>query len=161
MYGEDVGKEFQCMTRLRSVKWKCKMGNGKCFVRVGVYRGSALNPYMFSLIIDEITTNMYVEILWCMMFANNNNNNNLFIRCMCNLCDSLQNTIFNLTNDNNCHNSIFNLYFPSYSLLFFTVFSQVTFYFHNFISRHLILCSFLNCHLLLLISLPFHLNSKN
>ena len=38
---------------------------------VGLHQGSAFSPYLFTLIIDEITKHIYNSIPECMLFADN------------------------------------------------------------------------------------------
>ena len=38
-------------------------------IRIGLHQGSALNPYLFALVIDEVTRDIQWDILWCMLFV--------------------------------------------------------------------------------------------
>ena len=38
-------------------------------VTKGLHQGSALSPYFFSLIIDELLVHIPKEVPWCMLFA--------------------------------------------------------------------------------------------
>lgn len=38
-------------------------------VGVGLYQGSALGPYMFALIMDDLTSEIQDEVPWCLLFA--------------------------------------------------------------------------------------------
>lgn len=41
-------------------------------VRKEVHQGSSLNPYLFSLVINEIIKDIQSEQLWCMLFDADN-----------------------------------------------------------------------------------------
>ena len=36
---------------------------------ISLHQGSALTPYLFALIIDDLTTYIQEEVPWCMLFA--------------------------------------------------------------------------------------------
>ena len=38
-------------------------------INIGLHQGSALCPYLFALVMDEITRDIQGEIPWCMLFA--------------------------------------------------------------------------------------------
>ena len=38
---------------------------------MGLYQGSAPNPYLLALVMDELTKHIQTEVPWCMLFANN------------------------------------------------------------------------------------------
>jgi hypothetical protein len=38
-------------------------------INIGLYQGSALSPYLFALVMDEITRDIQVGIPWCMLFV--------------------------------------------------------------------------------------------
>lgn len=45
-------------------------GNTREFsIKIGLHQGSALSPYIFTLVMDEITKDIQGEIPWCMLFA--------------------------------------------------------------------------------------------
>ena len=39
-------------------------------IRIGLHQGSALSPYLFALVMDEVTKDIQGDIPWCMLFAN-------------------------------------------------------------------------------------------
>ncbi|GKE71327.1 retrovirus-related pol polyprotein LINE-1 [Tanacetum coccineum] len=52
-------------TRIRTI-----MGNTEFFpVDVGLHQGSAISPYLFTLILDELSWEIQESIPWCMIFA--------------------------------------------------------------------------------------------
>jgi hypothetical protein len=38
-------------------------------INIGLHQGSALSPYLFALVMDEVTRNILGGIPWCMLFA--------------------------------------------------------------------------------------------
>jgi hypothetical protein len=40
-------------------------------INIALHQGSALSPYLFVLVMDEVTRDIQVGIPWCMLFANN------------------------------------------------------------------------------------------
>jgi hypothetical protein len=38
-------------------------------IKIGLSQGSALSPYLFALVMDEVTRDIKSDILWCMLFA--------------------------------------------------------------------------------------------
>ena len=43
--------------------------SGEFPITIGLHQGSSLSPYLFTLIIDEITKNLQTSIHECMLFA--------------------------------------------------------------------------------------------
>jgi hypothetical protein len=38
-------------------------------INIGLHQGSALSPYLFALVVDEVTRGIQRDIPWCMLFA--------------------------------------------------------------------------------------------
>ena len=38
-------------------------------IRIGLHQGSALSPYLFALVMDEVIRDIQGDIPWCMLFA--------------------------------------------------------------------------------------------
>ena len=38
-------------------------------IKIGLHQGSALSPYLFALVTDEVTRDIQGDISWCMLFA--------------------------------------------------------------------------------------------
>ena len=38
-------------------------------INIGLHQGSALSPYLFALVMDEVTRDTQGDIPWCMLFA--------------------------------------------------------------------------------------------
>ena len=38
-------------------------------IRIRLHQGSALSPYLFALVMDEVTRDIQGDIPWCMLFA--------------------------------------------------------------------------------------------
>ena len=38
-------------------------------ITIGVHQGSTLSPFLFAIVMDEITKSLHEEIPWCMLFA--------------------------------------------------------------------------------------------
>jgi Reverse transcriptase (RNA-dependent DNA polymerase) len=39
-------------------------------IKIGLHQGSTLSPYIFTLVMDEITNDIQGYIPWCMLFTN-------------------------------------------------------------------------------------------
>jgi hypothetical protein len=39
-------------------------------INIGLHQGLALSPYLFALVIDEVTRDIQCGLPWCMLFAN-------------------------------------------------------------------------------------------
>lgn len=49
---------------------KTQMGKTKDFsMKIGLHHASSLNPYLFSLVLDELTRNIQDDAPWCMLFS--------------------------------------------------------------------------------------------
>ena len=48
---------------------KIKLMSHTIPIRIGLHQGSALSPYLFALVIDEVTRDIQGDIPWCMLFA--------------------------------------------------------------------------------------------
>ena len=49
---------------------RCTVGTTKAFyVKVGLHQGSALSPFLFAVVMDQLTKNVRKETPWTMMFA--------------------------------------------------------------------------------------------
>ena len=42
---------------------------GEFLMTIGLYQGSALSPYLFVLIMNELIGHIQEEVSWCMLFA--------------------------------------------------------------------------------------------
>ena len=38
-------------------------------INIGLHQGSALSPYLFALVMDEVTRDIQGEIPWCLLFT--------------------------------------------------------------------------------------------
>ena len=38
-------------------------------INIGLHQGSTLSPYLFALVMDEVTRDIQGDIPWCMLFA--------------------------------------------------------------------------------------------
>ena len=38
-------------------------------INIGLHQGSVLSPYLFALVMDEVTRDIQGDIPWCMLFA--------------------------------------------------------------------------------------------
>ena len=38
-------------------------------IDIGLHQGLALSPFLFTIVMDELTREIQDEILWCMLFA--------------------------------------------------------------------------------------------
>jgi len=38
-------------------------------IKIGLHQGLALSPYLFALVMDEVTRDIQGDIPWCMLFV--------------------------------------------------------------------------------------------
>jgi hypothetical protein len=60
---KDIYKD--AMTCVRT----CDGGTSDFPIKIGLHQGSALSPYLFALVMDEVTRDIQGDIPWCMLFA--------------------------------------------------------------------------------------------
>jgi hypothetical protein len=49
---------------------RTNVGNTDYFpIKIGLHQGSALSPYLFALVMDEVTRAVQRDNTWCMLFA--------------------------------------------------------------------------------------------
>ena len=67
---EKYVKVIQDMYHDSETTVRCAVGTTKPFsVRVGLHQGSALSPFLFAVVMDQLTTGIRREAPWTMMFA--------------------------------------------------------------------------------------------
>ena len=57
---------------LRNVVTRVRTSDGDTddfTIRIGLHQGLALSPYLFALVMDEVTRDIQGDIPWCMLFA--------------------------------------------------------------------------------------------
>ena len=47
----------------------CDGTNTDFSINIGLHQGSTLSPYLFALVMDEVTRDIQGEISWCMLFT--------------------------------------------------------------------------------------------
>jgi hypothetical protein len=47
----------------------CDGDTNNFLIKIGLHQGSALSPYLFALVVDEVTRDIQGDILWCMLFV--------------------------------------------------------------------------------------------
>ena len=47
----------------------CDGNTNDFLIKIGLHQVSALSPYLFDLVIDEVTRDIQGDIPWCMLFA--------------------------------------------------------------------------------------------
>ena len=49
--------------------WTCDGDTTDFPINIGLHQGSVLSPYLFALVMDEVTRDIQDDIPWCMLFA--------------------------------------------------------------------------------------------
>ena len=67
---EKYGRLVQDMYEGSETVARCAVGTTEIFkVKVGLYQGSALNPFLFAVVMDRLTDEVRREPPWTMLFA--------------------------------------------------------------------------------------------
>jgi len=57
-----------CRTSLRTLGWV----TNDFFINMGLHQGSTISPFLFTLVMDELTRGIQDELPWFMLFTNDN-----------------------------------------------------------------------------------------
>ena len=49
--------------------WTCGGLTDEFSITIGLHQGSALSPFLFAIVMDEITKSTHEDIPWCMLFV--------------------------------------------------------------------------------------------
>ena len=61
---------IQDMYRDATTMVRSAVGDTGAFpISVGLHQGSALSPYLFAIVVDELTKHVQEDVPWCMLFA--------------------------------------------------------------------------------------------
>ena len=75
VFGEERGvggvyTSYQGYVRWTKTSVRSSAGGTEYFlIDIGLHRGSVLSPFLFTIVMDELTSEIQDEVPWCMLFA--------------------------------------------------------------------------------------------